>query len=195
MNRLLLFLAEGFEEIEAAAFIDVFGWSRVVEGVTPVETVVAGLREEIHATHSLVVKPQNQLEEVDLSTIDAVAVPGGFHDRGFTEAYDPKFLNALKTVHANGGYIASICVGARPVAEAGLLENRNAVTYPLDSNKHIEFLRGKGAVICKDEIVVHDRIITSTGPGTALGVALKLFELMNGQEEVKLLKRDMRILD
>jgi len=61
MKKVLLFLSQGFKEMEAAAFIDVFGWTHTTEGVTPVETVVVGLQSEIKAAHSLTVRPQNLL--------------------------------------------------------------------------------------------------------------------------------------
>ncbi len=191
MKKLLIFLSQGFEEVEAAAFIDVFGWSRVTKGVTPVESVTVGLHKKIKATHSLTVIPDKLLVNIDPVDFDAFAMPGGFHDKGFTEAYEEPVLSAMRTIHDLGGYIATICVGARPAAHAGLLKDKEAVTYPLDNGTHIEYIKNKGAEITTGDLCVSNRVITSTGPATAFKVALKLFELMNGVDELALLKTAM----
>ncbi|NOZ26651.1 MAG: DJ-1/PfpI family protein [Chloroflexi bacterium] len=195
MKQVLLFLSQGFEEAEAAAFIDVLGWTRSTEGVTPVDTVVAGLRSEVRAAHSLVVRPQHLLSELDLSRFAALAFPGGYHDRGFTEAYEPVVLDAIRTIHAAGGIIATICVAARPVAAAGLLAGKEATTYPLDGGKHLRYLAEHGARVRDQEVVVSDRIITSTGPATGFTVAFRLLEMLNGSEDVKRIQHAMRFQD
>ncbi|KAF0133280.1 MAG: 4-methyl-5(b-hydroxyethyl)-thiazole monophosphate biosynthesi [Candidatus Saganbacteria bacterium] len=89
---LLLFLSQGFEEAEASAFIDVCGWSRIVKDVQPVELLTVGLHNEIKAAHNLIVKPQKLLKEINPSNFDAFALPGGFHARGFEEAYKDEVL-------------------------------------------------------------------------------------------------------
>ncbi len=191
MKRVLLFLAMGFEEVEAAAFTDVLGWTWSVDDVNPVEVVVTGLHEEIRAAHSLVVKPQYLLDELDLSRFSALALPGGYHDRGFTEAYSQEVLEAIRTVYGNGGIIATVCVAARPVAAAGLLRGKRATTYPLDDGKHVRFLAEHGAEVVERDVVVSDRIITSTGPATAFSVAFRLLEMFNGREDVVKVKKAM----
>lgn len=195
MKKVLLFLSQGFEEMEAAAFIDVLGWTHTTDGVTPVETVVAGLRSEIKATHSLIVHPQNLLKDLDLNQFDALAFPGGYHDRGFTEAYKPIVLDAIRSIHAHAGIIATICVAALPIAAAGLLVGKEAITYPLDEGRHIRYLVEHGAKIVPEKIVVSNRIITGSGPGSAFEVAFQLLEMLNGPEDVEKVKRAMCFTD
>ncbi len=191
MMKVLLFLSQGFEEVEAAAFTDVFGWTRSINGVKPVEVVVAGLHREIKAAHSLIVKPHYLLEELNLSEFSALAFPGGYHDRGFTEAYSNEVIEAIKTIYSNGGIIATVCVAAKPVAKAGLLTGKEATTYPLDDGIHVRFLEEHGVKVVKRDVVVSDRIITSTSPATAFKVAFKLLEMLNGKEDVEKVKKAM----
>lgn len=191
MKKVLLFLSQGFEEMEAAAFIDVLGWTRTTAGVTPVETVVAGLRPEIHATHSLIVRPQTQLPGLGLGQFAALAIPGGYHDRGFTEAYDPVVLDTIRAIHAAGGIIATICVAARPVAAAGLLAGKEATTYPLDDGRHFRYLAEHGAVTVNKRVVVNDRIITGNGPGSAFPVAFQLLEMLSGRDDMAKVRQAM----
>ncbi len=194
MKKVLLFLSQGFEEVEAAAFIDVFGWTRTTEGVEPVELVVAGLHEEIKAAHSLVVKPQHLLRELNLAEFSALALPGGYHDRGFNEAYSQEVIEAIRTIYSNGGIIATVCVAAKPVAKAGLLKGRRATTYPLDDGIHVRYLAEHGAEVVVKDVVVSDRIITSTGPATAFSVAFRLLEMLNGRDDVERVKKAMMFL-
>jgi 4-methyl-5(b-hydroxyethyl)-thiazole monophosphate biosynthesis len=191
MKKVLLFLAQGFEELEAAAFIDVFGWTRVTPGVEAVELITAGLRSEVRAAHSLLVRPQHLLEELDLKEFDAFALPGGFHDRGFTEAYSQEVLEAMRTIYDNGGAIASVCVGAKPLAKAGLLKGREATTYPLDGGVHTRYLEEHGASVVGAALAVSGRIITSSGPATAIDVAFKLLEILSGREDVERVREAM----
>jgi len=191
MKKVLLFLAQGFEELEAAAFIDVFGWTRVTPGVEPVEVVVAGLHRKVTAAHSLVVKPQHLLEELDLEEFDAFVLPGGFHDRGFTEAYSREVLEAMRAIYNSGGVIASVCVGAKPVAKAGLLRGREATTYPFDGGVHTRYLEEHGADVVDAALAVSGRIITSYGPATAVEVAFRLLEMLSGKGDVERVREAM----
>ncbi len=191
MKKVLLFLSRGFEEIEAAAFIDVFGWTRTTKGVEPVEIIVTGLHPEIKAAHSLVVRPHFLLKELDLNEFSALAIPGGYHDRGFTEAYLPEVLEAIRAIYENGGIIATVCVASKPVASAGLLKGKEATTYPLDNGIHIEFLLKHEAKVVERDIVINDRIITGKGPAMAFKVAFKLLEMLSGKDDMERVKKAM----
>ncbi len=104
-------------------------------------------------------------------------------------------LDAIRTIHAGGGIIATICVAARPVAAAGLLAGKEATTYSLDGGKHFRYLAEHGAVVVDREVVVSGRIITGAGPATALAVAFRLLEMLNGPEDVEKVRRAMRFTD
>ena len=92
-KKVLLLLAQGFEEYEAAVFTDVIGWSRVL-GNEPVEMVTTVLKSEIKCTWNLKVRPELDFDKVDFKDFDAIAIPGGFEDAGvYRDAYDKRFLN------------------------------------------------------------------------------------------------------
>ena len=157
----------------------------------PVELVVAGLHHEVKAAHSLVVKPQCLLGDLNLEEFAALALPGGFHDRGFTEAYSPEVLQVIRTIYDNGGAIASVCVGAKPLAKAGVLKGKKATTYPFDGGVHIRYLEEHGVEIVDADVVVSERIITSSDPATAIQVAFKLLEILSGKEDSERVKEVM----
>ena len=81
-KKVLLFLAQGFEEYEAAVFTDVIGWSRVF-GTEPVDLVTTGLRPEIKCKWNFIVRPELEFDKVNVDDYSALAIAGGFKDSGY----------------------------------------------------------------------------------------------------------------
>jgi 4-methyl-5(b-hydroxyethyl)-thiazole monophosphate biosynthesis len=192
-KKVLLFLAQGFEEYEASVFTDVIGWSRIY-GIEPVDLITTGLRPEIKCTWNFIVRPEIKFENVKTDDYDALAIPGGFEKAGFYEdAYNETFLELIREFNLQRKLIASICVGALPVGKSGILKNRVATTYDLLDGLRRQQLAEFGAIVKDERIVVDNNIITSTGPGTGLGVAFTLLEMLTNKENVDLVKKYMRI--
>jgi len=191
-KKVLLFLAQGFEEYEASVFTDVIGWSRV-HGLVPVDLVTVGLREEIRCTWNLIVRPQLLFAEVRADDYDALAIPGGFEEAGYYEdAYDERFLNLIREFDAKGKIIASVCVGAMPVGKSGVLIGRDATTYDLLEGYRRVQLGALGVNVQDKQVVTDGNIITSTGPATGIEVAFRLLEMLTGRENTNQVKRFMR---
>ena len=194
-KKVLLFLAQGFEEYEAGVFTDIFGWSRVF-GTEPVDLITTGLQPEIKCTWNFLVKPEIEFNELDVGEFDALAIPGGFENAGFYEdAYDERFLNLIREFDKQGKMIASVCVGAMPVGKSGVLKGRNATTYDLLDGLRRKQLADFGANIQDESIVIDKNIITSTGPSKGLDVAFKLLEMLTNPENVNQVKKYMRFTD
>ena len=192
MKKVLLFLPRGFEAYEASVFTDVTGWSNSY-GIEPVETVTAGLREEIPATWNFIVRPQMALESVDTGQFDALAVPGGFESAGFYEdAFDERFLRVIRDFDRNKKPVASVCVGALPLGKAGILKDRKATTYDLPDGSRRRQLAQYGAIVQDQNMVVDQNVITSTGPATGLDVAFTLLEMLTSKSNVQAVREQMR---
>jgi 4-methyl-5(b-hydroxyethyl)-thiazole monophosphate biosynthesis len=191
-KKILLFLAQGFEEYEASVFTDVIGWSRVY-GNEPVNLITTGLRPEIKCTWNFIVRPELEFEKINVQEFDALAIPGGFEKAGFYEdAYDERFLNLIREFNKQGKIIASICVAALSIGKSGVLKGRKATTYDLLDGVRRKQLADFGAEIQDESIVIDKNIITSTGPSTGLDVAFKLLEMLTNSENVSLVKKYMR---
>lgn len=180
MKRVLVILPGGFEILEAAAFIDTLGWANE-EGDHPLETIVAGATKNLRPTFGgLTVQPDHLLTDLtDLTPneFDAVAIPGGFETHGFfEEAFGEPVVQTLREFAAAGKPIASICVGALPVARSLALTGREATTYHIDTDHRVQQLADMGANVIRQPIVEDQGIITSNGPSTAVDVALRLVE-------------------
>ena len=192
MKRVLLLLAQGFEEYEASAFTDVVGWSRIY-GTEPVDLITTGLRKEIKCTWNFIVKPELTFVDINVNDYDALAIPGGFEKAGFYEdAFDDKFLNLIRQFDNQGKIIAAICVAALPVAKSGVLKNRNATTYDLLNGKRRKELADFGVIVKDEKIVIDENIITSTGPATSIEVAFILLEMLTDNKNVETVKKYMR---
>src|SRR6056297_895474 len=160
-KKVLLLLAQGFEEYEASVFTDVMGWSRA-EGLEGVDLLTAGIRKQIKGTWNLVVETQAQLKDIHLDDFDALAIPGGFEETGFYEdAFAEQFQDVIRHFNECGKPIAAICVAALPVAKAGVLKDRNATTYDLSDGHRRKQLAAMGAIVNDRRIVKDDNIITS----------------------------------
>jgi 4-methyl-5(b-hydroxyethyl)-thiazole monophosphate biosynthesis len=190
MKRVLLFLPNGFEAYEAAAFTDVLGWASLF-GSEEIEVVTAGLHERLKCTFYLEAVPAVQLSEVKVKDFDALAIPGGFSRAGFYEdAYSPQFSEVIRKFHQANKPVAAVCVGALPVAKSGILKGRQATTYHLGERPRQE-LAEMGANVLDQQIVKDGRIITSTSPATAVDVAFALLEELTSRENMREIKRRM----
>jgi 4-methyl-5(b-hydroxyethyl)-thiazole monophosphate biosynthesis len=193
-KTVLLFLAKGFEVYEAAAFIDVIGWTEEVD-MPKIRIKTVGMHAQIKAHWNMTVIPDMQIDEVNVHDFDALAIPGGFEPSGFYEdGYDERLVALIREFHAQEKPIASICVAALVVANAGLLNDKYATTYDLSDGKRLEQLREFGAKPSNQPLVFTDGIITSDGPSTALDVAFLLVEILSNQQSVEKLKYAMRFV-
>lgn len=192
-KKVLLLLADGFEPLEAAGFTDVFGWA-AIDGSEPVELVTAGLNSPLKATFGFSVIPQAVVSEIDLAEFDALAIPGGFDGAGFyREALSEPFLDIIREFEGKGRPIASVCVASLALGAAGVLEGRHATTYHQVGGKRKAQLEEHGVLFVDRPLVEDSGIITSTGPGTAVEVALALLANLTNRDNADHIRALMRI--
>jgi len=174
MKKVILLLADGFETYEASVFIDVIGWN-LVEGDGSTELFTCGLKKEIKSSFNQRFIVDYTVDEIDIHSFDALAIPGGFEVYGFyQDAYDEKFLNVIRGFKAQNKMIATICVGALPLAKSGVLRDKKGTTY--NSAVRRETLQEFGVNVLDQPVVMDDDLITSWNPSTAVDVAFLLLE-------------------
>lgn len=189
-KKVLLFAPQGFEDIELAAFTDIIGWTRVLKEVKSVDLVITAFRRNVSSKHGLTIRVHKFLKEIIPGDYDALIIPGGFNDAGYTEVYKPEVLDLINNVYKSGGIIATMCVGSLAAAKAGILKGKKATTYSASrSHDNLQVLKECGAIPAKERIVVSGRIITNRGPDTAVEVAFKLLEMLNGKGDMLKVKR------
>ncbi len=182
MKSVLLLLCEGVEWFEAAAFHDVLGWSGE-HGLEPVQVTTVGLKREVTCTFGARLIPDALLPEIDVDEFDALAVPGGFESFGFYgEAYSEPVARLIRRFGELNKPVASICVGALPLAHAGLLTGRRGTTYHLLGGQRRKQLAEFGVQVVDQPLIRDENVITSTSPATAVEVALCLLAELTGAE-------------
>ena len=189
MKKILLLLANGFEILEASAFMDVMGWN-LKEGNLSTAIYTCGLKKEVKSSFHHTLKVDYLVEQVDVNYYDALAIPGGFKDYNYYEdAYNEQFLSIIRSFKEKNKIVATVCVGALPLAKSGALKNKNGTTYHnLECRKE---LKSFGVNFINEPIVEDGNFITSCGPSTATDVAFILLEKMTNKENVQKVRQLM----
>ncbi|WP_372651606.1 DJ-1/PfpI family protein [Draconibacterium sp.] len=189
MKKVLLLLANGFEFFEASVFIDVIGWN-LEEGDNSTKLYTCGVTKEVKSSFDQTLVVDYRIDEIDVNDFDALALPGGFEVYGFyNDAYSDKFLDLIRAFRTGNKVIASICVGALPLAKSGVLKGKNGTTYR--SAVRREALQNFGVNVLDQPIVLDDQLITSWNPSTAVDVALLLLELLTSKENAEKVRQLM----
>lgn len=190
MKRILLFLPQGFEMIEAAAFIDIMAWN-MIEGNGQTVLKTCGFKREIIATGGHKMIAELLISDVNADDFDALAIPGGFEEYGYyLEAYDERFSELIRSFHNREKPIYTVCTGALALAKSGILNGKHATTYDKNPVRHKE-LKDMGARFMEELIVEDKGVITSCNPSTAIDVAFLLLEELTGTENANSVRNKM----
>ncbi|WP_420745096.1 DJ-1/PfpI family protein [Photobacterium damselae] len=194
MKKVILFLCQGLEEYEASVFTDAFGWTTTY-GLEPIELVTVGLRPKVKCAWNFTIEPEYQLSEIDINDFDALAIPGGMSRSGFYEdAYDERLLSLIRDFDSKGKIIASVCVGALPIAKSGVLNGRNGTTYHLSKKRQTQ-MEEMGVNVIQAPIVIDKNIITSRSPSTAMDVAFNVVEMLTSTANLERIKEGMGFVE
>lgn len=161
-KKVLVILADGFEEIEAVTPIDILRRAGL-------DVVVAGLgKTEITGTNGLTVRAEIALEAFE-GLPDAVVLPGGA--RGASNLSESAAVKALLTrMRDEKRLIAAICAApALVLGRHGFLDGKKATGYP-----GYEKNFGPRVTFSESRVVSDGDIVTSRGPGTALEFSLEI---------------------
>jgi len=171
MPTVLIPLAQGCEELEAVTVIDVLRRA----GIT---VVTAGLDEgRVKASRGVVLIPDTTLDEALNQSFDMIVLPGGLPGADYLNN-DPRIHKLLKDMQQQGKYTAAICAAPKVLADAGLLANKSATSYPgVLENMQVPNMQFVDVPVMKD-----GQVITSRGPGTAMDFALELVNTLAGRE-------------
>lgn len=177
MKKILLILADGFEEVEAlgsADFLKRCGF----------DVVLAGLKgANVTGAHGIRVIADALLSEVKVHDFAALILPGGMP--GSVNLYNSDLvLETVKGFYQSGRIVAAICAAPMVLGRAGLLCNRKFTIYPgVEDGLN-------GAVPTNNAVESDGRIITGRGPGltfkfaervaTELGAGAEAREALRG---------------
>lgn len=165
-----IFLAEGFEEIEAITPIDVLRRAEI-------ETVTVSISNNkiVTGAHNISVESDMLFSEIEVCDDDYLILPGGMPGTANLIAHEE--LNMLVKTHCDKEKeIAAICAAPSLLGKLGILEGKEAISYPGFEKNLL------GAKISEKTVVKSDNIITAKGPGVAISFALKIVETIKGKD-------------
>lgn len=171
MNTAYIFLADGFEEIEALSTVDVL--RRAAMNVVTVsvhdDTLVTG-------AHNVPVEADALFDEVDFEDAQWLILPGGMPGAANLRNCEP-LCQLLKSHYDKGGNVAAICASPSIVlGPLGLLQKHAAVCYPgMDATLNCASPR-------EDMVVTSGNVVTGKGPAAAWEFALTIVRLTLGEE-------------
>lgn len=169
MSKVYAMIADGTEEIECLAVVDLLRRAKINVVIVSVDG------KTVFGSHGVGIVADAVAADVDLADSDLIFLPGGMPGSEHLAACK-KLIDAIGAQLAAGKRIAAICAAPAVVLGAnGFLRGRNAVCYP-------GFERGMtGAKVAAGARVVTDgNITTSRGPGCAIDLGLELIKLLAG---------------
>ena len=181
-KKVYVFLADGFEEIEALTVVDLL--RRAGAQVT---TVSISDQETLIGRSRIPVIADAMWSEHITDDADMLVLPGGQPGTTYLGKHSG-LRKQLKEAAAKDVYVTAICAAPTVLADHGILEGRKATCYPgLESQ-----LKAAGAEVVTDKEVVKDgKVVTSRGAGTAMAFALKLIDVLFGDKAENEIKKSI----
>ncbi len=177
MAKVLIPLAEGFEEIEAISIIDVLKRGGI-------EVTVAGLTD-IKVTGAYAKIPMitdTLLSDVDINEYDMFVLPGGLPGAEYLR--DSELVqNILKEFDKRGKVVGAICAAPWALDRAGVLKSKYTC-YPSCE----EAMSSKEGYRDSEKVVIDANVMTSRGPATAICFGLEIVRKFQGEESYQALK-------
>jgi protein deglycase len=167
MKNVLVLFADGSEELEAISIVNILRRA----GVT---VTLAGLDAgALRGSRGVVLMPDSTLDEVLHEDYDMIVLPGGQPGTNHLKA-DARVSKLAQRMVQQDKYVAAICAAPSVLAAAGLLDSKQATSFP-GALEPFPKVKKQHAAVVED-----GKIITSRGPGTAMDFALTLVERLAG---------------
>lgn len=180
MSRVYAFLADGFEETEAIAVIDL-----IKRGGIDIEMVSVMGRKEVVGAHNIKIEADSLVEDIDIDNADMLFLPGGMP--GTTNlAACTRLCDAIVRYNNTGKKLAAICAAPSVFGELGVLEGKKATCYPGFEEKL------KGATYVGDKAVTDKNVSTARGMGAAIELGLEIVRVFEGEEKSKEVAESIR---
>lgn len=173
MCKVNVYLADGFEEVEALTVVDLLRRAGIdTDMVSVMDT------KEVTGARKIPVLADCLFEQQE--TPDVIVLPGGMPGTLNLKAH-AGLRAQIEAHHAAGGLLAAICAAPTIYGEMGLLKGKKATCYPGMEDGLVD------AVWEEKKVAVDGKFVTSRGVGTALDFALTLVSILKDEETAKTL--------
>lgn len=181
MKQIAVFLADGFEEIEAITIIDVL--RRADFKVT---TISISNNTEVTGSHQIKLIADRLFDQTDFGIFDMIILPGGMPGAKNLDEHKGLKIQIAKFNELQKP-IGAICAAPFVLGNLGILKNKNVVCYPGYENYLV------GANVKNDSVAVSDNIITGRGVGAALDFSLKIVGILDSPQKAEKLAKAMLV--
>lgn len=166
-----VFLADGFEEIEALCPIDLMRRADI-----DVTTVSISGNKTVTGAHNIKVEADLLMDKLCIDELpELILLPGGMPG-ALNLSKDARLTSLIRSAYASGCKLAAICAAPFILGELGLLENKAATCYPGFESAL------KGAVLSGERVVTDGGIITAVGMGASAHFGLEIIRVLRGAE-------------
>lgn len=164
-----VFLADGFEIIEALSPVDMLRRAKV-------ETKLVGVTGEIVTSScGVAVKTDMLIDEFDFYDVEAVVLPGGMPGTLNLEN-NQTVQNIIDNASNTNAFICAICAAPSILGHKGLLNEKEATCFPGFENSL------EGASLSEDFVVTDGKFITARGAGVSVDFGLEIVKQLRGEE-------------
>lgn len=170
MKQAFIFLATGFEEIEALGTADILR-----RGGVKATTVSITGDERVMGAHNIPVIADYLFEDADFSTADALILPGGIPGSNHLNTCT-RLKELVMEKYKENKILAAICAGPMVLGGLGLLKGRKATCFPYFEPTMI------GAIPTDNGVEQDENIITSKGPGYVFEFGLTILRALRDEE-------------
>ena len=172
MSKLGIFMADGCEEIEGLAVVDVLRRAKM-----DIITISVNKTNTVQGSHSITFLTDKVFEEVNFEELDGIILPGGMPGTKNLGEHEG-VASQIKDFAAAGKLVCAICAAPSVLGAAGILEGKKATCHPGFEEKLT------GAKPLTDNVVADGNIITSRGMGTAIDFGLAIVSYFKDQSVV-----------
>lgn len=181
MKKVIIHLADGFEEIEAITPVDVLRRA----GCEVITISVTG-KHEVTSARGITVMADKLFDVADYESADMIVLPGGQPGSNNLNKHEGLRHQILQFHHLSK-YIAAICAAPLVLGSAGILVGKKATCYPGTESLLT------GASCTGNNVEVDGHIITGRGPGVALEFSLLLAEILTGKTKSEAVGKAMMV--
>lgn len=163
-------LADGFEEVEALAVIDV-----LKRADYEVKTVSIQDKEVVAGAHNIGIVADLTWRRTDFDQCDMIFLPGGMPGTMHLKEH-AGLAEQIREFDRQGKWLAAICAAPSVFGGLGILEGKKAICFP-GFEKYLT-----GADITPERVVLDGHIFTSKGMGTAIDLGLAIVKEISGEK-------------
>lgn len=178
-KKVLIFLVDGFEEIEAMAPIDLLRRAGII-----VDTVSINEDNQVTSSRKIRVLTDKTIDEINFENYEMIVLPGGPGTENYMKS--EKLLEKLKEFSINRK-LGAICAAPTILSALGILNGKQAICFPACEPDLIK----DGAIIVNQDVVKDNNIITSRGAGTAIDFSLSLIEELLGKNKSHEIRKEI----